>query len=160
LVDTWKAQAKKKSHLYKPRKLNSYNEYQSLYQRIGNCLIASGKAEYKARYDELVRLFGQPIKYENEENLTYSKTSTEWIFLFDNITVNRNAIGTSMTCPLIIHIHDYKRTSLYSSQYPSPAQFRANNQNTIWEIGSNGDFDLVYETLYNWKGIKVKRNYL
>ena len=77
------------------------------------------QAEVEASYKALCDLFGSP-QFLDETGDGDGKVSTEWIIKSDH--------GEILT------IYDYKETSLYDSDLPSPAEFRK-RASYEWHIG-------------------------
>jgi hypothetical protein len=71
-------------------------------------------------YGRLVEVIGPPT-YEVNEKHGDGKVSTEWHF--------RNHLGHVFT------IYDYKETTLYCEDRPTPSQFRSNPDGYRWHIG-------------------------
>jgi len=77
-------------------------------------------------YAEIVAIFGDPqYSYDRDREHAY-KVSTQWNILFSDKT---------LAC-----IYDYKMTSLYEPDLPSPLKFR--RMKTNWHIGGDVEYHL------------------
>lgn len=79
------------------------------------------KGEIEASYADLVALLGEPqYKVDRRNPQSDGKCSTEW----------------NLTCDgRVFTLYDYKKTSLYDPDLPSPAEFRA-LPSYSWHIGA------------------------
>ena len=88
---------------------------------------SSLKGTFEAKYSDLERVFGKPIKADGY------KVSGEWIFRSDE--------GKIFT------VYDWKETSLYDPSYPTVKDFRENTMPATFHVGGQGNADEFIEAI-------------
>jgi len=104
------------------------------------------KGEYRASFDEMVDLFGEPTWLYDKQGGGDGKTSTEWEFIWEQ-----------KDKPVYLDIYDYKQTAMYNWNYQRPDELRQSGERIRWSIGSNVSHDKIKDMIKKWKGIVIGR---